>query len=586
MPFDGSVTKAVVDELKSRIINGKIEKIYQPEKDALILNIRSYNENTKLLLSASPNFPRLHITDDNYSNPITPPAFCMLLRKYLTGGKIISVNQPELERIVEITMDCFDELGYSAQKSLIIEIMGRHSNIIFMDKGTGKIIDSIKRIDITTSSVRQVLPGLLYENPPSADKKNPLILDKDDFIKSIKENTISLRADKYLIKTYNGISPAVAKEICANAGFCEEFYVNNCPIAAIESLFVSFSQYITKLAIGNFSPTIYYKEKAPFDFFCDKLSIYNNIDSTDFDSMSKAIELFYSEKDKKERITQKASDIHKIISNRLERCYKKLDMFNKDIVEALNAEEYKIKGDLLTSNSFSIEKGSKVAIVQNYYSANLENIEIDLDVQLNPIQNAQRYYKQYNKMKKALVSITGQIKENKTEMIYLESLLDNMHKCTEEQEINEIRHELAEQGYIKVKKETKKKHIKVSKPMHFVSSDGSDIYVGKNNLQNDFLTLKMAESFDIWLHTKEIPGSHVIIKTDNKPISDLTLEEAANLAAFYSKAKNSSKVPIDYAFKKYVKKPNGAKPGMVIYESNKTIYITPNEDRIKAMKHL
>jgi len=584
MPFDGSVVYSVVHELNDKLVNGKIDKVYQPEKDELIITIRSYRETYKLLLSASSTYPRVHLTEENKSNPAVAPSFCMLLRKHILGGRVISIRQPEFERIIEIDIDSTDELGYSTHKTLIAEIMGRHSNIIFIDKPTSKIIDSIKRISFEISSVREILPGKEYKYPPANCKANPLKASRESFIEEIAAVPGSIKAEKYLINAYNGISPIAARDICYRAGIDSDTDLTQCNGELTGWLYTAFSKLQEGLQRASFSPNIVYKDGKASDFFCFELDIYKNYDRQDFPSISETVERFYNEKDSKDRMKQKAGDIHKIVTNRLDRCYKKLEILSGELQEAADSEKYKIYGDLIMSNIYYLKKGEEKARLQNYYSPEGEYIEIPMDIQLSPTANAQRYYKHYNKSKNAIMKINVQLEENKQEIMYLETQLDNLEKCTEELELEEIRNELAEQGYTKARKTTKNKKIKASKPMCFISEAGFEIYVGKNNVQNDYLTLKFAVNQDIWLHTKDIPGSHVIIKTDGKNVDDATLREAANLAAFYSKGRMSSKVPVDYTRRKNVKKPNGAKPGMVIYENYSTMYMTPDEDKINNMK--
>lgn len=584
MPFDGSVVNSIVHELNNKLVNGKIDKVYQPEKDELLISVRSYKDSFKLLLSASSTYPRVHFTEENKSNPAVPPSFCMLLRKHLLGGRIISVRQPEFERIIEIDIDSADEMGYSTHKTLIAEIMGRHSNIIFIDKLTNKVIDSIKRVSFEISSVREILPGREYKYPPSGDKTNPLTASKESFIEGITTVPGSIKAEKYIMNSYNGISPVVARDICIRSGIDSDIDLKQCNAELIGRLHAAFAKFQEAALNASFNPNIVYIEGKASDFSCFLLDTYKDYDKQEYDGISETVERFYHEKDSKDRIKQKSGDIHKIITNRLDRCYKKLEILGGELQEASDSEKYKIYGDLIMSNIYYLQKGEKKARLQNYYSTEGEYIEIPMDIQLSPSANAQRYYKHYNKSKNAINKLTAQIEDNKQEIMYLETQLDNLDKCTEELELEEIRNELAEQGYIKARKAVKNKKAKASMPMRFISQTGFEIYVGKNNVQNDYLTLKFAVNQDVWLHTKDIPGSHVIIKTEGKEVDDTTLSEAANLAAFYSKGRMSSKVPVDYTRRKNVKKPNGAKPGMVIYENNFTLYITPDEEKINKMK--
>ncbi len=584
MPFDGAVVKSLVHELNNKIISGKVDKVYQTEKDEIVLSIRSYKETSKLLISASSNYPRINLTKENKSNPQVPPSFCMLLRKHLIGAKVLSVTQPSLERVVEINFQCIDELGYSNQKSLVAEIMGRNSNIIFIDTNSNKIIDCIKHIDEDISSLREVLPGISYIYPPAQGKLNTLTITAELFENSINEVSASISLEKFFVRVFFGVSPSVSREICYLANLDYDLDIKDLNLSQTKHLFSSFEAMIKDLKTDTYNPTLFYKNNEVYDFSCFNLKTYSEYSYQCCLGISEAIELFYNERDKKDRLKQKTGDIRKVVSTKLDRCFKKIEKQSNEITESQNSEKYKIYGDLLTSNLHLMKKSDKFIKVLNYYSEDQSYIEIPLDFQLSPSRNAQRYYRLYTKSKNALIMIKNQIEETNKEIYYLEAQLDNIEKCTDELEINEIRDELSEQGYLKKRKEKKQKNIKQSKPSSYLSSSGFEIYVGKNNYQNDFLTLKMASSNDIWLHTKEIPGSHVIIKTNGNAVDDITLKEAANIASFFSKGKLSSKVPVDYTYKKYVKKPSGAKPGMVIYENHKTIYITPDESIIKNMK--
>jgi predicted ribosome quality control (RQC) complex YloA/Tae2 family protein len=590
MPFDGSVINSIVFELNQKLQNGRIDKIYQPEKDELIIGIRGFKESFKLLISASSTYPRLHLTMENKSNPQVPPTFCMLLRKHLTGGRVVSIHQPEFERIVEITIECQDEMGYSTTKMLTVEIMGRHSNIIFLDKESGKIIDSIKRISFDISSVREVLPGRQYVYPPSnaegeLPKLSPLTASFENLQNSIEHQSDSLKVDKFLMKAFNGISPIAAKEMCIYGNIDFDSDITRISDELRRALYRGLEFFVTKLKQNEYKPNIILEQGKLKDFYCIDLKIYEHLHKEYLDSISEVVERFYFVKDNKDRIKQKYGDIQKIINNRLDRCYKKLEILNNELEKAHDAEKYKLYGDLILSNLYQITKDQSKVSLLNYFSEDQSYIDISMDTQITPVSNAQRYFKKYNKSKSAMISIEHQLNENKQELEYLETQADNLEKCTEELEINEIRQELAEQGYTKKKKvvKGKSKAVASSKPMQFISSTGVEIYVGKNNVQNDYLTIKFAGPKDIWLHTKEIPGSHVIIRTAGGQLDDATLVEAANLAAFYSKAKNSTKVPVDYTARKNVRKPNGAKPGMVIYDTNKTVYIDPNEEDIKKL---
>ncbi|NLY43590.1 MAG: fibronectin/fibrinogen-binding protein [Clostridiaceae bacterium] len=580
MPLDGIVVNCLVHEFNSRILNGRIDKIYQPEKDELFIYIRSKGKNERLLLSASSNHPRAHFTEVSKPNPSTPPMFCMLLRKHLTGGKIVSISQPGLERIIHFAIETYNELGDLTEKTLIIEMMGRHSNIILIDKD-GKIIDSIKHVGISTSSVRQVMPGLKYTMPPSQDKVNPLECTLDKIMEIMGNQAGGQKVDTYIVNHFTGISPLIGREICFRALGDSNVYLgelNDSQIALIsQEAYKIFMQVINK----QYSPVILTnpKDKKVVDFSVVNILQYPEYHIEHHSSISNVLDMFYSTRNHQERLKQKSSELLKIINTHLDRCKKKLNLQQKKMAEVSNHDELKTFGDLIISNIYRIEQGMDKIEVENFYEEGSPVVTIPLDPRLSPAKNAQKYFNEYTKAKNTAKMVSQQIKLNVDEINYLESLQDAVLKAQTEQEINEIWEEASEQGY--VKRTTAKKpdkDISPSKPMHFVSSDGINIYVGKNNKQNDYLTLKFAQSNDLWLHVKNIPGSHTIIQTGGKDVPDSTLLEAAMLAAYYSKARFSSNVPVDYTHVKNVKKPSGAKPGMVIYENYKTIYVTPNED--------
>jgi len=580
---------ALVSELNYTILNGRIEKIYQPEKDELLLFIRKDKNTHKLFISANPSFPRLHLYFEKKNNPLIAPSFCMLLRKHLLGSKIINITQFSLERVIEFQFDCIDDMGYNVQKSLMVEIMGRHSNIILIDSKDTKIIDSIKRVNALMSSVRTVLPGVEYLYPPAKEKIDPLSIDKNLFIDDIMNLEISIRAYKYFSKKFYGISPIVSQEICFVSGIESDTDLKYLDKGSILKLYLGFRKVLDTVSRSVFKPNIIIQAYKNIDFSAIELEIYNSYEKKYFKSISEVINTFYSEKDKRNRIDQKTSSLHKSIIIKLKRNIRKIDTLKSEYNEAIKSSYYKLCGDLIMTNQYNLKKGMNKAVLDNYYSESLESVEINLDKNLTPIENAQRYYKSYNKLKKAQRQLSEQITNAKEEICYLESVLDSLEKCFNEEEIDEIKREMQQQGYIKKvnNKGPKVKKIKnTSKPMHFISGTGLDIYIGKNNIQNDYLTVKFASSLDLWLHTKDIAGSHVIIKTKDGEVDDITLLEAAHLAAYFSKGKLSSNVPVDYTYRKNVKKPAGSKPGKVIYKDYNTIYITPDEIRIKQLKRV
>lgn len=588
MALDGFTLSNIIYELKSNIIGGRVDKVYQPEKDEIILQIRNKGNAYKLLLTANASSPRLHFTTIQKENPINAPLFCMVLRKHLSSGKIIDITQPKFERIVNIQVESINELGDYSVKTLIFEIMGKHSNIILIDD-KNNILESIKHISFDKSSVREVLPGRSYSLPPSQNKKNPLETNFKEFMDIIK-NSMPTKAQQIIYKSYNGISPILASEICINANVDPSINTEELLDNQIEDLYKSLDKIIKLNLQEKFNPQIIYSENdTVLDFTVFDFTMFNNLEKKYFSSISELLEFFYKSKDLTYRLNQKSQDLKKLISQNIERCAKKKQIQQKTLKEIENRDNLKLYGELITSNIYAIKKGMTKVKLNNFYSENFEEVEIRLDPNLTPAENAQKYFKKYNKEKRTFIALQEQIKQNNEELLYLESVLNSVQTCSDEYDIKEIRAELAEQGFLKRQKNNKnnkQKSNKKAKPLHFISSDGFHIYVGKNNTQNDELTLRFAKSLDMWFHTKDIAGSHVIVVSEGKEIPNSTLNEAANLAAYYSKATNSSLVPVDYTLKKFIKKPNGAKPGMVIYETNKTAYITPDEKLIEHMEKL
>lgn len=586
MALDGLVIHSIVNELSSKILGGKIDKVYQPEDDEIFLHIRNNKENFKLVLSASSSNPRVYLSN-NYKkeNPINAPMFCMLFRKYIQNGIIVDISQVGFERIIKITIESFDELKEKTKKDIYIEIMGRHSNIILTHSIDNKIIDSAKRIPFSISRVRQILPGMTYNLPPKQDKLNPLHnIFKDDFINKLKEFNGPIF--KSIYSKFLGISPLVSKEICFRSNLDYNTDIIDLSLDDFNSLYREFNTLFNSINNNNYNPCIVIDESIDkvIDFSCINLSLYKNLKFINNNSISKILEDYYQTKDAKDRIHQRSSDLRKSISIKLDRLYHKLEKQQQELIDSENAEIFKIKGELLTSYIYMIEKGMENVEVANFYDPEYKNIIIPLNKNLTPSENAQKYFKKYSKMKTAKKEITHQIELNLDEINYLENIILSIENCDNLAELLDIREELTKEGYLRGKIKNKKETKLTTKPNEFVSSDGFTILVGKNNKQNDHLTLKVADNNDLWLHTKNIPGSHVIIKTEGKSISDETIYEAAMLAAFFSKSKMSSQVPVDYTKKKNIKKPNGAKPGMVIYETNSTIYVTPTEEIVAKLK--
>lgn len=575
MPFDGAFTRSIVKEL-SNLINCKIEKIHQPTKDEIILVFKKDRKTKKVLCCANPSYPRVHITEQVMENPQVPPTFCMILRKYLQDGMLIDVNQINFDRIIELKIESRDELGYSTQYYLITEIMGKHSNIILLNKER-KIVDSIKHIGSNMNRYREVLPGCDYIIPPLKEKINPLEINADKlyyFLNQSSDSSISnLLTDKFL-----GISKTLSKEICG------EFFgkkVSELTIEERNTIVSNFFSFISKIKGMDFDYIIFYNSSSMFDYYIFPIEQYSNSIMEYYDSPGKLLDVYYSQKNLKDTLKQKFNDIFKLVTNLVERNSKKIQIHILKLEECSNFEQWKIFGDLIMANQYILKDQPEEIELENFYDPEYRKVKIPLDRDLSPVENAKRYYKRYAKEKSTIEIVTKQLKEGQEEQTYLESILYNLENATDIATIEEIKNELWELGYIRKKSKTMKQQKTM--PYHYKSSDGYEIYVGKNNNQNDYLTTKFAVSSDIWMHTKNIPGSHVIIKSKNGNVSDTALIEGAKLAAYYSKAKNSANVPVDYTERKNVKKPSGAKPGMVIYYTNKTIYVTPDESFINKL---
>lgn len=584
LPFDGIVVKNVVKELYDSLIGGRIEKVYQPESDELLMTIRAKGQNHKLLLSANAAYPRIHLTKFSKENPSAPPVFCMVLRKHLSGGKITDIEFHDYERVITIYVENISELGDYTLKKLVIEIMGKHSNIILLNN-EDKILDSIKHVDSDISRIREIMPARPYVFPPQQDKISPDKLDVEALYDNIK-NDMDMRISKYLLNTIKGFSPILCEEICFSAGIDGKTPVSELTSDTIDSLKVSTKEIINKIISLDFTPNIIWsgqEPNKPVDFHSLCLKQYKSVTFTT--SIGEALDDYYAAKDNANRSIQKKADVTKVLNNSIDRCKKKLFIHNDKLREVSDREQLQLFGELITANIYCIPKNTKKVSLLNYYSENNEYVEIPMDEYLSPQDNAQRYFKKYAKAKTAYSYTCQQLKETNKELQYLESVLHNLDVSSSLKEIDEVREELISQGYILSRKKTsKKKGSKPSSPYLYKSSDGFDIYVGKNNVQNDTLTLKLSSSNDTWLHTKNIPGSHVIIKKSKGDIPENTLFEAAILAAYHSKGKMSSHVEVDYTQVKNVKKPNGAKPGMVIYTNFKTIIVTPDINIIEKLK--
>lgn len=572
MSFDGFVTGAVARQLNNTLAGAKIEKIYQPESDELLLHIHARKEKYKLYLSSNSSHPRIHFTESIDNNPPNPSGFCMLLRKHLQGSRIASIIQKDSERIIELSVDTINELGFSVNKKLIIEIMGKHSNIILVDITTNRIIDSIKRISIDVNRYRQILPGQTYIYPPTQDKICAYTLTEAQ-LSTILEHRSSKMAN-CLMNHIQGISPTLAEEICCRAGASDDFQAER---LTAKELFPIFHTLAEAQETGELTPVVYSNENdTPKDFHIFSLSAFQEAPHTKFFSdISTAICYYYSHKNSSNRVKQKSSDLERTVSTHLDKLYLKKQRLCEDLVKAQNSDIYRLYGELLTANLHSVENGMENTTVLNYYDN--QPLTIPLDPRFSGSKNAQRYYKKYSKAKTAIREKKIQLEETNTDIAYLESVLTYVNNAMTFEDIEEILQELIEGNYVRKRKTKLKDKKHKPAPYAYTSSDGFRILVGRNNKENDYLTLKMADRNDYWFHTKDIPGSHVIVFIEGRSITETTILEAAGLAAYHSKGRQSENVPVDYTKVRFVKKPSGAKPGMVIFTDNHTIYVNPKD---------
>lgn len=569
MSFDGLFTYTITEELKKSLLNGKITKIHQPYKYDLIFQVRSGGKNYKLFLSAHPSYARLHLTNESYENPSEPPMFCMLLRKHLEGGVIERIEQPGLERIMIIDVRSRNELGDVSIKRLMIEIMGRHSNIILVDKERDMILDSVKHLSPAVNRHRTVLPGHPYVLPPEQGKTNPFEADEELVLRKLDFN--SGKIDQQIVQQFSGISPLFAREVIHRAGL-----VNR---KTIPDAFLSL---IREVKENTISPGIYEQNQKEL-FYMIHLSHLSNANKKNFSTISELLDRYYYGKAERDRVKQQGNDLERFMVNEKKKNEKKIKKLKATLDQAEKANEFQLYGELITANIYAIKKGDKVAEVINYYDEDNETVTIPLDVQKTPSENAQKYFSKYQKAKNSVEVVHEQIQLAQAEIDYFEGLIQQIESASPK-DIEEIREELIEGGYLKQRQSRNFKKKKSLKPTleHYLSSDGTEMIVGKNNKQNEYLTNKLAARDDIWLHTKDIPGSHVVIRSSTP--SEQTIAEAANIAAYFSKAKNSSSVPVDYTAIRHVKKPSGSKPGYVIYDHQQTVYVTPNEDLVFRLR--
>ena len=587
MALDGAFLRVIRNELTSVLIGARVDKIYQPSKDEIIIALRTRTMGGfRLLLSANANHARVHFTKQSVENPKVPPMFCMLLRKHLGSAKLVAVRQQGMDRILYLDFETVNELGDLVVMTIAIEIMGRHSNIILIG-AENRIVDAIKRVSEDVSSVRPILPGMRYELPPEQNKKDLTLYDEAELLHQFSmmpQEEIS----KAIMQCWQGISPILAREITLAV-------TGGLPLSKKQLIRVhedrlaeqlkALKSVLSEDAVGNM--TLYLaaeQNHKPKDFTVLPIKQYGDfMEIKEFPDAGSLLDAFYGQRDKMERMKQRSNDMLKLVINRMERVTKKIALWEEELLNSANREVLREYGDLLNSYLWKMEKGMSKVTLENFYDEGKE-ITIPLDVRLTPSQNAQKYYTEYRKAATAEQKITELMEDAKAEEQYLDSVWDLIARCETEAELNEIREELVEQGFAKRSTKDKGRVSKIQPPMKFITSDGFTVYCGRNNKQNDQLTLKDARNYDMWLHTQKIPGSHVVIVADGRTIPDKSIEEAAIIAAYHSRGRDSAQVPVDYTLIRNVKKPRGAKPGMVIFVDYKTAYVTPDENLVNALR--
>ncbi len=579
MAFDAGMLRLVVNEIKN-LGECKVEKVYQPSNDEIVLMLHSIKKNVRLLINAGSNYPRINITETQSENPQKAPMLCMLLRKHIGGGKMTNVKCLGYERVCELEFDAYDEMGFRVKKYLICEIMGKYSNIILTDS-MGKILALLKTVDFTTSDKRQLLVGMKYELPPRQDKLDTLEVTKEAFIQALDRAPAEMKCDKFISSSFLGIASSTARQLAFEATKDSETQLFNVEKQTLCATFLNFTEKMRNMELKPYLITD--ENGAPFEFSYLPLEYLGaKYKSEEYESFSKLIDAYYSKKGQNERIRQKSTDILRLLTNAEARITRKIALQSEELLQCEEAEKYRIMADLITANLHMIRKGSLCAKVVNYYDEECPMIDVPLDEKLSPTQNAQKYYKRYNKLKKAKIELAKQMEIAKNELVYISTVFDSLTKAEKENDLLQIRDELFHSGYASKMKNYSQVKQGAPQPLKFKTSGGYTVLCGKNNVQNDYITTKLAEKTDWWFHVKNLPGSHVLMQCNGEEPGEKDFTEAAEIAAYYSKAEGNN-IAVDYTNAKHVKKPAGSKPGYVIYHVNWTAYVTPNEKKVQKM---
>ena len=585
MPLDALCLSGVVHELQNALSGAKIDKIYQPGRDEVVLALRAPAGNVKLLLSANPSHPRAHLTQISRENPDKPPMFCMLLRKHLSGARLLELVQPPMERVVDLRLEALDELGDRVERRLVLEAMGRHSNLILLD-GEGRIMDCLRRVDSDMSARRQVLPGLFYRLPPAQEKLAPSSLDRAALESALAAAPEESQADKWLLDTFGGLSPLICRELAFRAGGATDARLHQMGEGGRSRLLDELEGLLRSVQENSFTPVMLEKEGHPSDFTFQPISQYGPaVSCVPFPSFSALLDRFYEQRENQERVHQRGQDLIRSVTNARDRAARKIGLQEQELAATRDRERLRQFGDIITSNLHAMEKGMSRLTAADFYDPECPQIHIPLDPLLTPQQNAAKYYKEYNKAKTAEEMLTIQLEKGRRELDYLNSVLEAIALAEGERDLQEIRQELTDTGYLRRPSKARDRGKRVaSKPMEFRSSSGLRISVGKNNTQNDLLTTKQAFKSDLWFHTQKIHGSHVILWTEGGQPDLTSIQEAAQLAAWFSQGRASGKVAVDYTPVKYVKKPGGARPGMVVYTTYETAYVAPDGELARRLR--
>ena len=585
MPLDALCLSGVVHELQNALSGANIDKIYQPGRDEVVLALRAPAGNVKLLLSANPSHPRAHLTQISRENPDKPPMFCMLLRKHLSGARLLELVQPPMERVVDLRLEALDELGDRVERRLVLEAMGRHSNLILLD-GEGRIMDCLRRVDSDMSARRQVLPGLFYRLPPAQEKLAPSSLDRAALESALAAAPEESPADKWLLDTFGGLSPLICRELAFRAGGATDARLHQMGEGGRSRLLDELEGLLRSVQENSFTPVMLEKEGHPSDFTFQPISQYGPaVSCVPFPSFSALLDRFYEQRENQERVHQRGQDLIRSVTNARDRAARKIGLQEQELAATRDRERLRQFGDIITSNLHAMEKGMSRLTAADFYDPECPQIHIPLDPLLTPQQNAAKYYKEYNKAKTAESILTLQLEKGRRDLDYLNSVLEAIALAEGERDLQEIRQELTDTGYLRRPSKARDRGKRVaSKPMEFRSSSGLRISVGKNNTQNDLLTTKQAFKSDLWFHTQKIHGSHVILWTEGGQPDLTSIQEAAQLAAWFSQGRESGKVAVDYTPVKYVKKPGGARPGMVVYTTYETAYVAPDGELARRLR--